>query len=55
MQGAFDLLLGVLVLASWPSSKYVMGCFFSLALLFDGLGLIATGYSGRRIVGMVAE
>lgn len=55
VQGAFDLLLGVLVLASWPSSKYVMGCFFSLALLFDGLGLIATGYSGRRIVGMVAE
>jgi uncharacterized membrane protein HdeD (DUF308 family) len=55
VQGAFDLLLGVLVLASWPSSKYVMGCFFSLALLFDGLGLIATGYSGRRIVGMVSE
>ncbi|MFD7710675.1 HdeD family acid-resistance protein [Streptomyces sp. NPDC059786] len=54
VQGAFDLLLGILVLASWPSgSKYVIGTFFSLALLFDGLGLIATGYGGRRIVGMV--
>ncbi|MFF3846122.1 HdeD family acid-resistance protein [Streptomyces sp. NPDC002328] len=54
--GAFDLLLGVLVLAKWPSSsQYVIGCFFSLALLFDGLGLIATGFGGRRIVGMVSE
>lgn len=56
VQGAFGLLLGILVLASWPSSsKYVIGCFFSLALLFDGLGLIATGFGGRRIVGMVSE
>jgi len=54
--GAFDLLLGILVLANWPSSsKYVIGCFFSLALLFDGLGLIATGFGGRRIVGLVSE
>lgn len=56
VQGAFGLLLGILVLASWPSSsKYVIGSFFSLALLFDGLGLIATGFGGRRIVGMVSE
>ncbi|NJP49716.1 HdeD family acid-resistance protein [Streptomyces sp. SBST2-5] len=56
VQGAFGLLLGVLVLASWPSSsQYVIGTFFSLALLFDGLGLIATGYGGRRIVGMVSD
>lgn len=56
VQGAFDLLLGILVLASWPSSsKYVIGCFFSLALLFDGLGLVATGFGGRKIVGMVVE
>jgi len=56
LQGAFDLLLGILVLASWPSSsKYVIGTFFGLALLFDGLGLIATGYGGRRIVGMVSD
>jgi uncharacterized membrane protein HdeD (DUF308 family) len=55
VQGAFDLLLGILVLASWPSdSKYVIGTFFALALLFDGLGLIATGYGGRRIVGIVS-
>ncbi|MFK4108142.1 HdeD family acid-resistance protein [Streptomyces sp. NPDC002176] len=54
--GAFDLLLGILVLASWPgSSQYVIGCFFSLALLFDGLGLIAAGYGGRRVVGMVDD
>ncbi|KUM87687.1 DUF308 domain-containing protein [Streptomyces pseudovenezuelae] len=56
VQGAFGLLLGILVLASWPSSsKYVIGCFFSLGLLFDGLGLIATGFGGRKIVGMVTE
>ncbi|MEV4945306.1 DUF308 domain-containing protein [Streptomyces sp. NPDC053755] len=55
LQGAFGLLLGVLVLLDWPeSSRYVLGCFFSLALLFDGLGLIAIGVGGRRIVGMVA-
>lgn len=56
VQGAFGLLLGILVLSEWPSSsQYVIGCFFSLALLFDGLGLIAAGVGGRRIVGMVAE
>ncbi|NML51512.1 HdeD family acid-resistance protein [Streptomyces sp. R302] len=54
-QGAFGVLLGVLVLFDWPdSSRYVIGCFFSLALLFDGLGLIAIGVGGRRIVDMVA-
>lgn len=56
VQGAFGLLLGILVLADWPSSsQYVIGCFFSLALLFDGLGLLAAGLGGRRIVSMVAE
>lgn len=56
VQGAFGLLLGILVLTTWPSSsQYVIGTFFSLSLLFDGLGLIATGYGGRRIVGMVSE
>ncbi|MEU9664391.1 DUF308 domain-containing protein [Streptomyces bobili] len=54
--GAFDLLLGILVLIDWPSSsQYVIGCFFSLALLFDGLGLLATGFGGRRIVGLVSD
>ncbi|MCZ0982064.1 DUF308 domain-containing protein [Streptomyces diastatochromogenes] len=54
LQGAFGLLLGVLVLFDWPhSSRYVLGVFFSLALLFDGLGLIAIGVGGRRIVSMV--
>ncbi|MFG1671748.1 HdeD family acid-resistance protein [Streptomyces sp. Y7] len=55
LQGAFDLFLGILVLSAWPSSRYVMGTLFSLALLFDGLGLLATGFGGRRIVGMVSE
>ncbi|NEE41776.1 HdeD family acid-resistance protein, partial [Streptomyces sp. SID7982] len=56
LQGAFGLLLGLLVLFDWPhSSLYVLGCFFSLALLFDGLGLIAIGIGGRRIVSMVSE
>lgn len=56
LQGAFGLLLGLLVLFDWPhSSLYVLGCFFSLALLFDGLGLIAIGVGGRRIVTMVSD
>lgn len=56
VQGAFGVLLGVLVLANWPSnSRYVIGFFFSLALLFDGLGLIAIGLSGRRIVTLVSD
>ncbi|GAA3009114.1 HdeD family acid-resistance protein [Streptomyces fulvorobeus] len=56
LQGAFGLLLGLLVLFDWPhSSLYVLGCFFSLALLFDGLGLIAFGIGGRQIVGMVSD
>ncbi|MFH8731175.1 HdeD family acid-resistance protein [Streptomyces sp. NPDC017964] len=54
VQGAFGILLGVLVLGNWPSSsRYVIGCFFSLALLFDGLGLLATGLGGRRVVGLM--
>ncbi|MFG2145721.1 HdeD family acid-resistance protein [Streptomyces sp. NPDC048696] len=55
VQGVFDVLLGILVLGNWPSSsRYVIGCFFSLALLFDGLGLLGLGLTGRRIVGLVA-
>ncbi|MFE6690550.1 HdeD family acid-resistance protein [Streptomyces sp. NPDC057743] len=54
LQGVIGLLLGVLVLANWPhSSLYVIGTFFSLELLFDGLGLLAMGLSGRRVVDMV--
>ncbi|MFF5727738.1 HdeD family acid-resistance protein [[Kitasatospora] papulosa] len=56
LQGAFGLVLGVLVLVDWPhSSLYVLGCFFSLALLFDGLGLVAIGVGGRRVVSMVTD
>ncbi|MGW1101146.1 HdeD family acid-resistance protein [Streptomyces sp. NPDC002455] len=56
LQGAFGLLLGLLVLFDWPhSSLYVLGCFFSLALLFDGLGLIAIGVGGRRVVSLVTD
>ncbi|WP_242433793.1 HdeD family acid-resistance protein [Streptomyces sp. CB01580] len=55
-QGAFGLLLGLLVLFDWPhSSLYVLGLFFSLALLFDGLGLISIGVGGRRIVSLVSD
>ncbi|MFG3497470.1 HdeD family acid-resistance protein [Streptomyces sp. NPDC047928] len=56
LQGAFGILLGLLVLFDWPrSSLYVLGTFFSLALLFDGLGLIAIGVGGRRIVNIVSD
>ncbi|MFI5618909.1 HdeD family acid-resistance protein [Streptomyces sp. NPDC051567] len=56
VQGAFGILLGVLILYSWPSSSlYVIGIFFSLALLFDGLSLVALGLGARRVLGMVPE
>ncbi|MFJ8693067.1 HdeD family acid-resistance protein [Streptomyces roseolilacinus] len=56
LQGAFGVLLGLLVIFEWPrGSLYVLGVFLSLALLFDGLGLIAAGMAGRRVVGLVAE
>ncbi|WP_406280706.1 HdeD family acid-resistance protein [Embleya sp. NBC_00896] len=54
--GVIDLVLGLLVLAEWPSSsRYAIGMFISLALLFDGLSLVSLGLTGRRIVGMVRE
>lgn len=54
--GVVDLVLGLLVLAEWPSSsRYAIGTFISLALLFDGLSLVSLGLTGRRIVGMVRE
>ncbi|MFH7596296.1 DUF308 domain-containing protein [Streptomyces racemochromogenes] len=56
VQGAFGILLGLLILAQWPgNSLYVIGTFFSLALLFDGLSLVAAGLGGRRILGLVRE
>ncbi|MFJ5550346.1 HdeD family acid-resistance protein [Streptomyces sp. NPDC093225] len=56
VQGAFGILLGLLVLAGWPSnSLYVIGTFFSLALLFDGLALLVLGLGARRAVAMAGE
>ncbi|MEV7611784.1 DUF308 domain-containing protein [Streptomyces sp. NPDC089799] len=55
-QGAFGVLLGLLILWEWPgSSLYVVGAFFSLALLFDGLALVTLGIGARRILGLVSE
>ncbi|MGE7384658.1 HdeD family acid-resistance protein [Streptomyces sp. NPDC004126] len=56
IQGAFGLLLGILILSGWPgNSLYVIGTFFSLALLFDGLSLVGLGMGARRILGLVRE
>ncbi|MFD3677606.1 HdeD family acid-resistance protein [Streptomyces sp. NPDC058613] len=56
VQGAFGVLLGILILSNWPgNSLYVIGTFFSLALLFDGLSLVALGLGARRILGLVRE
>ncbi|MFG2997808.1 HdeD family acid-resistance protein [Streptomyces sp. NPDC048340] len=56
VQGAFGILLGLLILSNWPgSSLYVIGTFFSLALLFDGLSLVALGMGARRILGLVRD
>ncbi|WP_130797099.1 HdeD family acid-resistance protein [Streptomyces otsuchiensis] len=56
VQGAFGLVLGVMVLLEWPdSTRYVLGTFFSLALLFDGLGLLATGMGGRQVIDIARE
>ncbi|MDI2131589.1 HdeD family acid-resistance protein [Yinghuangia seranimata] len=54
--GVVDIVLGLLVLAEWPSSsRYVIGAFISIALLIDGICLMVLGITGRRIVGMVRE
>ncbi|MDH6136198.1 uncharacterized membrane protein HdeD (DUF308 family) [Kitasatospora sp. MAA4] len=54
--GALDLVIGILVLGNWPSSsRYTLGLYFSLSLLFDGLALIGTGVAARRVIGMVGE
>ncbi|MEV4195675.1 HdeD family acid-resistance protein [Streptomyces toxytricini] len=56
VQGAFGIVLGLLILASWPSSSlYVIGTFFSLALLFDGLALIALGVGAGRVLRLVGQ
>ncbi|MEV7558512.1 HdeD family acid-resistance protein [Streptomyces sp. NPDC089795] len=56
VQGAFGILLGFLILSNWPgNSLYVIGTFFSLALLFDGLSLVAMGMGSRRILGLVRD
>ena len=44
------------MLGNWPSSsRYTLGLYFSLSLLFDGLALIGTGVAARRVIGMVGE
>ncbi|MFI8275499.1 hypothetical protein ACIGBH_11395 [Streptomyces sp. NPDC085929] len=49
-------LVGLFYAANWPgNSLYVIGTFFSLALLFDGLSLLVLGMSARRILGLVRE
>jgi uncharacterized membrane protein HdeD (DUF308 family) len=54
--GVVDLVLGLLVLAEWPSSSvYAIGTFVSLALLIDGLSMVSLGLTGRRIVGLVRD
>ncbi|WP_416371017.1 hypothetical protein [Streptomyces sp. MB09-01] len=56
LPGRLGVLLGILILSDRPgNSLYVIGTFFSLALLFDGLSLIALGAGARRILGLVRE
>lgn len=56
VQGAVGIVLGVLVLGGWPDSTlYVLGTFFSLALLSEGLGLMAMGFGGREVAEMVSR
>ncbi|MGI5459708.1 HdeD family acid-resistance protein [Streptomyces sp. CA-249302] len=50
---ALNIAAGVVVLRRPEAAAEALTMF--AALLFDGLGLIATGYGGRRIVGMVSE
>ncbi|WP_053788641.1 hypothetical protein [Streptomyces sp. XY332] len=48
--------LTTMFLFGWPgNSLYVIGTFFSLALLFDGLSLLVLSMSARRILGLVRE
>lgn len=50
---ALNIAAGVVVIRR-PEAAAEAPAMFA-ALLFDGLGLIATGYGGRRIIGMVVE
>ncbi|MFJ7157888.1 HdeD family acid-resistance protein [Streptomyces sp. NPDC101118] len=53
VQGAFGILLGFLVLSRWPDdSLYVIGTFFSIALLFDGLSLLAVSLGARKALSL---
>ncbi len=46
--GALSLLLGVLILAEWPTSGlYVLGLFLGVNLLFEGIGWVAMGLAAK--------
>jgi uncharacterized membrane protein HdeD (DUF308 family) len=48
MAGALSFLLGVLILAEWPTSGlYVLGLFLGVNLLFEGVGWVAMGLAAR--------
>lgn len=46
--GALSFLLGVLILAEWPTSGlYVLGLFLGANLLFEGIGWVAMGLAAK--------
>jgi uncharacterized membrane protein HdeD (DUF308 family) len=46
--GALSLVLGVLILAEWPTSGlYVLGLFLGVNLLFEGVGWVAMGLAAK--------
>lgn len=46
--GGLSLLLGVLILAEWPTSGlYVLGLFLGVNLLFEGIGWVAMGLAAK--------
>src|SRR5947209_588135 len=48
LSGAVTLLLGMMILARWPSSLFVLGLFLGIDLVVAGVSWISTGMALRK-------
>ena len=49
LNGVITLILGILVLNSWPSSSFwLIGLYVGISLLFSGISLLAAGLATRK-------
>ncbi len=51
INGIISVILGILILAHWPSSAFwVIGLFIGIDLIFSGITLISLGFAGKRLL-----